>query len=132
VRIFLYEHLTSGCWPAVGDGQAALMAEGRAMRDAVLADFSLLADVQSRILSGEGENPWGQFKRLAAESDWTLLIAPETGGRAAAALQSGGKSGRATAFAWEPVRGRGGQQAGDGGTARPVRCARAARLLAAQ
>ena len=73
--IFVYEDVTA-TW-AIGDAQSpiapSLLAEGRAMRDAVAADLSAIPDVHV-----VGELP---FLEQAATADFTLLIAPETGGR---------------------------------------------------
>lgn len=69
MRVFVYE-----CGSAGGLGSdvpASLLREGRAMLDAVLADFRRLSDVEP-ITAGHQD-----FRATAAQCDWTLVIAPE-------------------------------------------------------
>lgn len=100
VRIFVYEHLTAGGWSAA-DGDRpppSLVAEGRAMAEALAADFTATPGVQFTLLRDVRLNDWrpvadevidvgdaraaeATFDRLAAEADWTVVIAPEIGGR---------------------------------------------------
>jgi tyramine---L-glutamate ligase len=47
------------------------------MRDAIVADFAAISDVQVLTLSMEDET---DFRALAAAADWALIIAPETDG----------------------------------------------------
>lgn len=108
MRIFVYEHITGGGLIAsrltgIDDGLKALEAEGWAMLKAVVADILDAEDIQAswlvdavpieQILSvpalakglnfvdivvrTEAERSQ-EFDRLAAECDFTILIAPET------------------------------------------------------
>lgn len=108
--IFLHEFATGGSL-AGDDLPATWAAEGRAMRRALAADFARLPGVavwmtlDARLPDEPG--PWqvarigpGEeaevFDRLAATADFTLLVAPETGGilldRARRIEQVGGRS----------------------------------------
>ncbi len=72
-RIFVYEHITAhdiGRDPA--SPQHSLFVEGRAMFDAIRADFAAIPGVE--VLTGEPE----YFGELAATADWSFVIAPET------------------------------------------------------
>jgi probable H4MPT-linked C1 transfer pathway protein len=92
--IFIYEFITGGGL-AGAPLPATLAAEGAAMRRALAADFAAVEGVRvvkaldARLDAEPG--PWETvrvgpgrelevFRRLAAEADDTLLIAPETGG----------------------------------------------------
>jgi predicted ATP-grasp superfamily ATP-dependent carboligase len=77
--IFLYEHLT-----AMGAGAGsepvsapALLAEGRAMLDAVAEDLGAIPDI--RVLTANGSEE-SKFRELAAQADFSLIIAPESDG----------------------------------------------------
>jgi tyramine---L-glutamate ligase len=82
-RVFVYEHVT-----AVGLGREpdspyrSLFVEGRAMRDAVAADFAALPGVE--VLNFPDDLPavehLSAFHQLSSQADWSLVIAPETGG----------------------------------------------------
>jgi tyramine---L-glutamate ligase len=99
VRIFIYEFFTGGgLWHSPAEAAAAsLVAAGRAMASAVVADFAALPDVEvsttrdsrvpafqpagcqvTEVIGAEGEV--ATLCMLASQADWTLLIAPETGG----------------------------------------------------
>jgi tyramine---L-glutamate ligase len=99
MRIFIYEFVTGGGWFGQVDAAPpdSLVKEGRAMRDALAVDFAavdgaavdILHDVRfpaprlpgvkvHPIESAGGEQQ--AIARLAAEADWTVLIAPEFGG----------------------------------------------------
>jgi len=75
--VFVYEDVCAT--GAGGDRESppapSLLAEGRAMRDAVTADFRAVPGV--RVLTLD-ESP---FAELAGAADHTLVIAPECGGR---------------------------------------------------
>jgi predicted ATP-grasp superfamily ATP-dependent carboligase len=108
--VFLHEWVTGGGM-AGGDLPASWAAEGGAMRRALAEDFAAVPGVRvlmaldhrlpdepgpwqvARIGPGEEE---AAFARLAAEADWTLCIAPETGGiltdRARTIERVGGRS----------------------------------------
>lgn len=104
MNVFIYEFLTGGglfaleqaenTAPAAGD---SLLIEGRAMVEAVAADFAAIdgvtvhllrdtrfeltpeADCQVRdVVGAEAERQ--TFLELAADADWTLVIAPEFDG----------------------------------------------------
>jgi tyramine---L-glutamate ligase len=99
MQFFLYEYITGGGTWHAGTVRIApsLVAEGSAMLAAVIADFGLLASARLSVMRdgrlprlesadcrvvtiGSAEQEQVVFKQLAAEADWTLLIAPETGG----------------------------------------------------
>lgn len=99
--VFLYEDVTA-TW-AGGDNQSppasSLLAEGRAMLDAVTADFQKFADVRlldswRRDFVSAGLTTEAEFRRHARSADFSLVIAPECGGRlellAREVLQAGG------------------------------------------
>lgn len=78
-RVFVYEHVTAtslGRDPA--SPEHSLFVEGRAMLSAVTADFAAVPGVDLLHFPDVGSPD--DFARLAAAADWTLLIAPETGG----------------------------------------------------
>jgi predicted ATP-grasp superfamily ATP-dependent carboligase len=79
VRVFVYEYLTArglGADPA--DPLHPMYREGRAMRDAVAADFAALPGCAVATLDGvsEADEP-AAFTARAAAADWSLVIAPE-------------------------------------------------------
>lgn len=78
--VFVYEDVTAtGAGGDRGSPPApSLLAEGRAMRDAVTADFAALRALG---VSPTCLSPTSGFHALAARADWTLVIAPESGGR---------------------------------------------------
>src|SRR5262249_47023720 len=92
-----YEFITGGGMWQDGSGMpgGSLLAEGQAMLQAIVHDFAALPDVEvvttrdSRLpridhrdcrteLIDSANAELDAVQRLAAESDWTLLIAPET------------------------------------------------------
>jgi len=98
VNVFVYEHLTGGgCFsgspPTVPSG--SLLAEGRAMVEAVAIDFARAGceivtqwdarlqscgidlDQVSPVMVDSATAEKSAFERLAAEADWTIAIAPE-------------------------------------------------------
>lgn len=96
MRLFLSEFVTSGACSAV-DLPGSLMTEGRAMRDALVADFANLPDTQIVLTSDRRvpppplhdrnlvfvDSPCEEsvaFRRLAQSADATCLIAPELDG----------------------------------------------------
>ena len=76
MRVFVYEFLT-----ARGLVPDPMYREGRAMRDAVVADFAALAGCEVVTLDGvtELDEPAAVADR-AATADWSLVIAPEIDG----------------------------------------------------
>jgi len=100
VRIFVYEFVTAGGFldrPA-SEIPGSLLAEGTAMRDALVADFAalagcnvcVLADVRltapthafARVRSvGSTEEHDAAFVECAREAAWSLIVAPEFDGR---------------------------------------------------
>ncbi len=96
-QIFVYEHLTGGGKLGQDLPPQSLLREGQAMVTALAADFAALPDVavtitrdarqegisipNCRVLK-ESSAPEAatRFLDLAAESDWTVLIAPEFDG----------------------------------------------------
>jgi tyramine---L-glutamate ligase len=98
MRVFVYEYVTGGGWfEQVERAGDSLLSQGAAMAAALAADFGQLAEVELTVTrdarlpfadwpccrvvsvaSREEEREW--FMRLATEADWTLVVAPETGG----------------------------------------------------
>ncbi|WP_425614390.1 ATP-grasp domain-containing protein [Anatilimnocola sp. NA78] len=95
--VFIYEFLTAaGCW-SLGDAApgGSLLAEGRAMRDALARDFAAMQDVDRLLLMHDERLPAPSlpkqqlqrvqsaadeqrlFQQLAAEATATVIIAPE-------------------------------------------------------
>ena len=119
-RICLYEYFTSGgLWEMTGSADvgyqerfANLMSEGRAMVSALATDLAAIEDVEVICLRDARSSDWQPsgcrivdvgdacddaqlLADLAATSDWTLVIAPETGGalteRCRRVVASGGR-----------------------------------------
>jgi len=99
-RLFLYEYLSGG--GLVEQGATSLKAEGRAMRNALVAELQALPGWQLSVAATEpgpghvqawaGESPQAFVRRQAALHNWVWVIAPETGGLLAqlqAALPAG-------------------------------------------
>lgn len=96
--VFVYEFVTARRLGEQPDSPLhSLYVEGRAMRDAVSADF---ADVLgAELVPFPDEVPDAQhaarFRELAKRADWTFVVAPETGGElehlAREVLKAGGK-----------------------------------------
>ncbi len=79
--LFVYEFVSGGGWQTVFNQRptASLLAEGRLMRDALIADFEnveRVANVQTLEVSA-GEDEREAFYRKANQADWTIVIAPE-------------------------------------------------------
>jgi tyramine---L-glutamate ligase len=114
VRVFVYEFVTGGGWYSCADKPPpdSLVSEGRAMRDALAADFAAVEGTDVDVLHdaryGEIQLPGvtvhsvdnadaesHAIERLAAEADWTVLIAPEFEGhllaRTLAVERAGGR-----------------------------------------
>jgi len=74
-RIFVYEHITAqGLGRGPDSPGDSLFVEGRVMFDAIREDFGAIPGVE--VLVGSPDD----FGKLAAEADWSLVIAPETDG----------------------------------------------------
>ncbi len=99
VRVFLYEFITGGGLLTAGEGPPAgsLLQEGAAMLAALAEDFSRISGVTVDVLHdarlpefdlprrrvwrvSQPQDELRLFKRLSAEADVTVLIAPETNG----------------------------------------------------
>src|SRR5262245_55579689 len=99
MQVFVYEHFTGGGASKQPNchSESPLLAEAIAMVCAVAADFAVIPSLQvvtsrdSRLppfhppachvaLIDGPERHLDVIRRLAQESDWTLLIAPETDG----------------------------------------------------
>jgi predicted ATP-grasp superfamily ATP-dependent carboligase len=71
MRIFVYECICAG---GLGrEAPASLRHEGRAMLEAIVADFQRLAGIEVVTLLDAD----ARFAKSAASCDWTLVIAPE-------------------------------------------------------
>jgi len=82
MRIFVYEYLTAlGLGGDPADPLHPMYREGRAMRDAVADDFERLPGAEVVTLGGVGpDDEREHFRDAVRGCDWTLLIAPESGG----------------------------------------------------
>lgn len=78
MRILLYEFVSSGGWRSAGWALPAdsLAREGAAMLDAVANDFRRIDGVEVQIANPGHLRDWS----ASADFDWTVVIAPETGG----------------------------------------------------
>ena len=75
LRIFVYEHITAlGLGREAGSPGHSLFVEGRAMLDAICDDLQAIPGVE--VFVGGPDD----FSNLAAEADWSFVIAPETDG----------------------------------------------------
>jgi predicted ATP-grasp superfamily ATP-dependent carboligase len=99
LRVFLYEFTVGGGLVACRDAEfRSLAREGRAMHGALARDFAALDGVEvvtlgdSRIAKSvvgawrtvvvrSPRDEQAEFRRCAARADWSVVIAPETGGR---------------------------------------------------
>jgi predicted ATP-grasp superfamily ATP-dependent carboligase len=97
VKLFIYEHITGGGLLTSRDAlPPSFLREGKAMVEDVASDFSQLVNLDVTILCeprvalqapkchmvyvDTADSASGEFDRLAAEADWSLVIAPELGG----------------------------------------------------
>lgn len=82
MRIFVYEYLTAVGLGRKADGpRHSMFREGRAMRDAIAADFRLLPGVEVVTLDGDNvDQEEERFFKSLEGCDWCLVIAPEIGG----------------------------------------------------
>lgn len=100
MRIFVYEFVTGGGLPAEASPPPSLLREGAAMATALAADFAALPDTAVVVLGASRWKEWNglsfpgcdvvdvvdvdaewlAFRRLAAEADQTVVIAPEFDG----------------------------------------------------
>src|SRR6478609_7045991 len=80
MRVFVYEYLTAlGIGRDPTDPMHPMYREGRAMRDAVLADFRQLPGIESFTTPDDGEPFTGDdFRAAVGESDRQVVIAPHT------------------------------------------------------
>ncbi len=96
-RVFVYEYLSGGGLMAGADTSGgALMAMGRAMRDAIVADLLALKDYDVSVAAGDsqltvpepacavtprhGESAFDFVARQADAHQWVWVVAPETEG----------------------------------------------------
>ncbi|MEX2113755.1 MAG: ATP-grasp domain-containing protein [Pirellulales bacterium] len=115
MRILVYEFVTGGGWYSVDDTLApeSLLAEGRAMLQALVADFAALDGVQVDVLGdrrfgaceltaratthcvASADDEQAALASLAVAADWSVIIAPEFDGHLLARVclveQSGGR-----------------------------------------
>ncbi len=81
MRVFVYEYMTAtGTGREPGSPDHGMYREGRAMRDAVVSDFSGIAGVEAFAFPDEAapvEGIWFEEQCCGAVSDWTIVIAPE-------------------------------------------------------
>lgn len=107
MRVFVYEFFSGGGARelAGGESKASLLKEAAAMARAVTEDFAAVSSVRVVTTRDRRLQPFhpagcevigldpggGDFEslaRLARDSDWTLLIAPETGGELLSRVQT--------------------------------------------
>ena len=101
MQVFIYEHLVAHGWPQLNverrQGQS-LLREGAAMLSRLATDFSEVDGVQVATVQNcdaselslprqcrvhellGNERVWPKIASLAVTADWTVVIAPETGG----------------------------------------------------
>jgi predicted ATP-grasp superfamily ATP-dependent carboligase len=97
-QIFIYEFTTGGGPLAIDEASsAALLAEGRAMVAAIASDFAMIDGMRVTCLVDQASRAMipgrvdafvvhdhpgalAAFDRLAAQADWTVVIAPEIDG----------------------------------------------------
>lgn len=80
MRVFVYEYLTAlGIGRDPADSMHAMYREGRAMRDAVLADFQRIPGIEAFTTPDDG-TPFhdDDFNAAVGASDRQVVIAPET------------------------------------------------------
>jgi tyramine---L-glutamate ligase len=108
MKVLIHEWVTGGGM-AGSPLESSWAAEGRAMRRALAADFAASSGVARVIVTldhrlPDDPGPWnvvrvgigeeeGTLARLAAEADFTVLIAPESGGILAARARLIGRAG---------------------------------------
>lgn len=97
-RVFVYEDISAtGLGRDPGSPEHSLYLEGRAMLSAVSADFAAVLGVEVVRFPDDvsPDDHADMFNRLAASAEWSLVIAPETGGElgrlTAQVCQVGGK-----------------------------------------
>jgi tyramine---L-glutamate ligase len=78
VHIFIYEYLTAnGIGQTPWSPDHGMYLEGRAMRDAIVEDFSRVADTEAFAFpDAAAPVALELFEKKSGESDWTVLIAP--------------------------------------------------------
>jgi predicted ATP-grasp superfamily ATP-dependent carboligase len=97
MRVFIYEFVTAGGWRSWAEHgpPASLLAEGKAMLDAVCEDFAHIGAVPVLIGDARSRPEREVFGERAAAADWTVVIAPESDGilldRSRWVLESGGR-----------------------------------------
>ena len=82
MRVLVFEYLTAH---GIGRDPAGplhgMFREGRAMRDAVAADFRRLPDTEVETVAfSPGNDPEGELRRTARRCDYVVVIAPEHDG----------------------------------------------------
>lgn len=82
MRIFIYEHMTAqSIGIAANSPDHGMYLEGRAMRDAVVADALRIAGASVLVWSDDqAPISIAEFEKLSQCSDWTFVIAPEIDG----------------------------------------------------
>ncbi len=80
MRVFVYEHLTAiGLGRSPSSPEHGMYREGRAMRDALIADFARIPGIEVVTFPDDFQGvPEAIFQRIAADASWTICIAPET------------------------------------------------------
>lgn len=84
MRVFVYEYMTAtGLGRDPGSPEHGMYCEGRAMRDALLADLRRVGGVKAVTLERwSGSDDWEhEIWRAAEASDWAVVIAPELDGQ---------------------------------------------------
>ncbi len=93
--VFVYEYCTAlGIGRDPADPAHSLWREGNAMRSACVADFERIPGVTVRTMTGvRPKGEYGEFAQFVAETDATLVIAPETDRLLVARLYWAGENG---------------------------------------
>jgi len=79
VKVFVYEYCCAvGLGRDASDPAHAFFREGQAMRNALVADFAAVEGCSTLTFDGSApDTEEARFREIAAEADWTVVIAPE-------------------------------------------------------
>ena len=96
MRVFVYEYMTAtGAGRAPGSPAHAMYREGRAMRDALVADFARIGGVEAFAFPDEAAPvESAALLQVMERADWSVVIAPETDDELADVVQMVMSAGR--------------------------------------
>src|SRR5262245_26096409 len=78
MHVFVYEYASAQ--PLTMPLPASIRREGRVMLEAALADFGAIQGVTTSTLKEWHGGEEAEFKSVAAQADWSFIIAPELDG----------------------------------------------------